>query len=299
MSRWQTVGRIKFEGERFQRHAIDLGSLVELIQFQRVVTATAKALWRNANSDRTNLPAGFESKVLLYFRNLEKGSVQIPLVVESESAPLNGFPHAMVDVIDAMHRTYEAVHCEHALPEGITRDLVGEYSNLGASLNDDEAIRFAPEGKNLTSVTKQGRERLMTYVETPHEDVIDVVGCILEADVQKKKFQLWTDATTKASAAFTDVQEDMVTTALKEHKFMNVRVRGRGEFDTQGGLKKITEIDSLEHIQRGESAFDEDAPDISKTLHQIFSDVAEEEWEELPTDLAKNLDHYLYGVDKK
>ena len=38
------------------------------------------------------------------------------------------------------------------------------------------------------------------------------------------------------------------------------------------------------------------APSLDQSFAAIAQDVPEEEWERVPTDLAKNLDHYLYGT---
>ena len=40
------------------------------------------------------------------------------------------------------------------------------------------------------------------------------------------------------------------------------------------------------------------APSLDKTFAAIAQDVRDEEWERVPGDLAKNLDHYLYGTSK-
>ena len=40
------------------------------------------------------------------------------------------------------------------------------------------------------------------------------------------------------------------------------------------------------------------ASSLDKTFAAIAQDVPDEEWERVPKDLAKNLDHYLYGTSK-
>jgi hypothetical protein len=50
--RWKTVAKLKFRGKRFEGHALDIGALGELAQFQRLVEETAKTLWRDANPGR-------------------------------------------------------------------------------------------------------------------------------------------------------------------------------------------------------------------------------------------------------
>jgi antitoxin (DNA-binding transcriptional repressor) of toxin-antitoxin stability system len=40
------------------------------------------------------------------------------------------------------------------------------------------------------------------------------------------------------------------------------------------------------------------APSLDKTFPAITQAVPDEQWERVPKDLAKNLDHYLYGTSK-
>ena len=67
----------------------------------------------------------------------------------------------------------------------------------------------------------------------------------------------------------------------------------------------------LDHVRAGdEVAIEHDAhpvavlrpaapaPSLDKTFGAIAQDVPDEEWERVPEDLAKNLDHYLYGTSK-
>jgi len=45
------------------------------------------------------------------------------------------------------------------------------------------------------------------------------------------------------------------------------------------------------------------APAAADSIEEIFAaiaqDVPDEDWERVPTDLSKNLDHYLYGTSKE
>ena len=57
--------RIAFKGKRFDGHDLDLSALDELVRFQKIVTETAKALWREANQACERLPPHFEDKIRL------------------------------------------------------------------------------------------------------------------------------------------------------------------------------------------------------------------------------------------
>jgi antitoxin (DNA-binding transcriptional repressor) of toxin-antitoxin stability system len=54
----------------------------------------------------------------------------------------------------------------------------------------------------------------------------------------------------------------------------------------------------IEHEARPVAVLRPAAPSLDKTLAAIAQDVPDEEWERFPKDLAKNLDHYLYGTSK-
>jgi antitoxin (DNA-binding transcriptional repressor) of toxin-antitoxin stability system len=67
----------------------------------------------------------------------------------------------------------------------------------------------------------------------------------------------------------------------------------------------------LDHVRAGdEVVIEHDAhpvavlrpPASAAALDEVFAAIAQEvpseEWERLPSDLAKNLDHYLYGTSK-
>ena len=43
---WRTIVTLRFIGQRFEGHALDIGALAELRRFQSMVTKTAKALWQ-------------------------------------------------------------------------------------------------------------------------------------------------------------------------------------------------------------------------------------------------------------
>ena len=54
----------------------------------------------------------------------------------------------------------------------------------------------------------------------------------------------------------------------------------------------------IEHDARPVAVLRPAAPSLDKTFAAIAQDVPNEEWERVPKDLAKNLDHYLYGTSK-
>lgn len=128
---------------------------------------------------------------------------------------------------------------------------------------------------------------------------IDVTGEVLEANLRDKQFQLWTDAQTHIDVDFSESQESDVTAALKDHKLLRVRVRGRAEISAQGSPVRITEVEEIRLERAREIPYDESARHIADVLRDMAQTVPQEEWDKLPRDLTDNLDHYLYGTPKK
>jgi hypothetical protein len=48
-----------------------------------------------------------------------------------------------------------------------------------------------------------------------------------------------------------------------------------------------------------EKPYDPSAPPIEEQLRELAKDIPQEEWDNLPSDLIENLDHYIYGTPKK
>ena len=128
---------------------------------------------------------------------------------------------------------------------------------------------------------------------------IDIIGRVLEADVRQKKFQIWINAKDKVTVRFTEEQESTVTTALKEHDSVRLRVAGLGKYNPDGSVDRITRVNNLTPEPEDEWRFDPTAPRIEDVIASHFEDVPDEEWDNLPSDLIDNLDHYLYGTEKR
>jgi len=55
-------------------------------------------------------------------------------------------------------------------------------------------------------------------------------------------------------------------------------------------------LTSPENIQ--DNNIDHKCSDIWEIAEKISQQIPDEEWRKIPTDLSKNLDHYLYGTSK-
>jgi hypothetical protein len=306
---WKEVVRLRFKGERFRDHALDLLALSELSQFQKLVAETAKSLWRAANPDRERLPPHFEQRTRLCLRQIEEGSAVAPLEVFLEEPERDQMglweeePQEAEEVsgaVEMAYKVFEAIERDEPLPDRFPKRLVSEYTKWGQTLAADETIEFTPPSRARPArVSAEHRQRLEAYAETPYEDVVDAEGEVLEADVHQRRFQLWKDNQNAVTVSFSEEQEEDVTTALKEHRSLRLHVTGRGEYSPDGQLLRIMEVQSLDIVQSQASEYDRAIPPIEDVLSSIASEVPQEEWDNLPPDLTDDLDHYLYGTPPK
>jgi len=300
--KWKEVVRLSFKGERFRDHALDLRALSELSQFQKMVAETAKALWRKANPDRERLPSHFEERVRLCLRRIEDGSAVAPLEVYMEEQAQKELwepePTDINEAVKLAHEVFESLDADAPLPERFPRVLLPEYAKWGQTLESDEEVEVQVPNKKPARLTLVHKQKLEKFVETPHEDRVDVSGEVFEADVKQRRFQLWPDEDTKVIVAFTPEQEKQVTTALKEHKTARIHIKGLGEYSPQGKLLRVLQVDEL-LLTSAEVFYDQAAKPIEDILEEIARGIPQEEWEKLPDDLNDNLDHYLYGVPKQ
>lgn len=300
---WKKVARLYFTGPKYQDHALDLGALKKLSQFQKMVEETAKELWRTSNPDRERLPPHFEECTRLYLRTIEEGSAIVPLEVGFEEEPQASFLEEesteVEKAIDMVYEVFQATEQKKPLPDQFPQELIDDYLNWGQEILDDEEIQFEPINKKKINITRTSFDHLSKFSDRSYEDQVTLKGEVLEADVKQKRFQLWIDDKTKIQINFSDEQETEVTTALKEHKNLFLEVRGTGEFYPSGKIKFIRLVERLQITPKSEKLERKPSKKIGDIFDQFSSKVPPEEWNKLPKDLNENLDHYIYRMPKR
>jgi hypothetical protein len=54
-------------------------------------------------------------------------------------------------------------------------------------------------------------------------------------------------------------------------------------------------MSEIRDVMTTEDEYDASAPALSQSVINLGASLPSEEWDRVPTDLAANLDHYLYG----
>ena len=128
---------------------------------------------------------------------------------------------------------------------------------------------------------------------------MDLTGEIRAADLDDGTFILRLPDGTRLRGKFSRVQETIITEALREHASRRLHLVGRGEFQRNGKLKRLVSVKRLQVKPAREKRFDKSARPIWEIIEELGASVPASEWAKVPTDGAKNLDHYLYGHAKR
>lgn len=132
--------------------------------------------------------------------------------------------------------------------------------------------------------------------QNSRDDFADVTGEVVVADLPRRQFQLRRQPETAVCVPFEEGQEDIVTTALKNHKWTQLRVQGRGEYSSAGKLLRITQVERMELMDK---PVDPNIPSLEEIAEAIAAEVPEHELERIPKDFCDHLDHYIYGTPKR
>jgi hypothetical protein len=303
MQQWRLAAKLSFHGDRFSECALDVSALGEVGQFQELVTKTAKALWRAANVRRERLPGGFEESTRLYLRAITPGSTALNLEerveVDKVRLPLEAEPTYAARAIALLQGVYRRVEQERLLPEALPKPLVDDYLRWGGTLQEGEAIEIESPTGGTARLTPASRALLLQFAEGRHEAPVDLTGEVLEADVRQRRFQLFPSDGGGIPVQFAPEEEDQVTAALRDHRSIQLRVVGRGEYAATGRLLGVSSVAALQLVSGQPRAFDPSVPPIEAVIEQLVSEVPSEAWANLPDDLIENLDHYIYGTPKE
>lgn len=161
------LATLRFDGERFKEHTLDVECTQELITYRNLIVECAKELWRRKHPERVNLPKGFEKGFRLQFNRLEPGSAIIPLQrvrVDDQSdldwGPLDEFDEA-ADLIDA---AIAAANDDQLLPDALPSNVIPLFRDFGKTLSPDEVLfTRSRHGSAEVPYTAKARKRLIEW----------------------------------------------------------------------------------------------------------------------------------------
>ena len=293
-----------FQGGRFVDHGIDLDVLVELVRFRDIVVDLAKILWKRNNPGKQRLPKNFEESLALKFYEIQPNCATIPLAragknmmeprlfeYEDENVELD-------EAADLVFETIEAVGADRPIPEAFPAELLDRFNDYGKSLRDDEWIeQRRSENGGAARYDSNVRQKLSESVQADYEADVDVIGTVTMARVSSPKMAIELKDGGEAEAIFDPVDEEKITTALKDHAQAKLHVIGSGRFSSDGKLKKITKIHELILLPLGDREFDPSAKSIWEEFQEIIDKMPQSLIDSLPVDGSERHDYYIYGKE--
>lgn len=295
------MAALRFDGERFKGHALDVDCTQELIAYRNIVLECAKSLWKVKYPNRSNLPRGFEKGFRLQFNRLENGSALVPLQrvrgahEQSELDLADEFDEA-VELID---KAILAANDEGLLPVGLPSNVIPLFRDFGKTLQDDEVLFTRGRGSKLEApYTAKARKRLAEWIEPVYEDLVSVTGEVRMANVGPGRFALQVERSggqIVVEGKFPVQDEPKILEALRLHKTTRLRVQGLGEFGTADRLlKRFARVDQID-LTGEEMPYDDDVIPIWEQLSAIGLEEPAAIWDIVPKDLSVRLDEVVYG----
>jgi len=294
----RVVGRFAFGGRRFVGHALPFESVTELAAFQELVREIGRWLYRLDHPDVRRAPSGFDDLLSLCFRRIEEGSVVLPLermVADPASMGFITGEGYLERAIQAIVEAASAVDLGNPLPHSFPRSALDHLERFGATLREDEWFIIQSLDGRSCRYTIHTRQRLLSLATASYQDSVDIVARVIEADVRRSTFTLSIPKRPPITAVFAPEQEATVLEALRNHVSQQVRVRGRGTFSSSGILQKVDPVEFIQPLS--DVSRHADRP-VWELILEMMSDIPDEEAKKLPSDLAQNVDHYLYGTLK-
>lgn len=289
---YEELAVLRFQGDRFANHTLDVDSTQELISYKRLILECAKELWRRRNPGRVRLPRGFEEGFAIGFSEIREGSAGVPLKrrIEREDDELDlpsedEFPMAARLIDEAI----DAAGAGGTLPSELPRNVIPLFREFGKTLTTDESLFTRAAGQpSEAAYTSAVRERLATWAEPTYEDVVELTGEVSMANVRGGQFTLVLDDGETPSGRFSAEQEALVLEALRHHREVRLRVRGVGEFNqADRSLRRLVRVEHTEIATVGPPRYDESVPPIWQVVSEIGSQAPDGTWDQVPRGLFK------------
>jgi hypothetical protein len=316
MTDGRRIAVLKFSGPRFDDHGLDVDVLSEIVAYKRLLQETAKELWRRKHPNRKRLPKNFDAEISLKVFEIEPGSVGVPLVrgAISERAPRLPFEHELDEAAALLQATIQNASLANGPPKALPRTIIPLFQDFGKALRPEEFIAIElttmpanNAGGSLVRYDNEVKSNILSWATGSYTDVIDLTGEVRGADLDGLKFILRSEDGRKVPGRFEPNQERIVLVALGEHANRLLRVFGEGDFSPDGSLFQIARVDRVELIEPKALLEEHEQPPKALPVHErpiwerlaaIGADVPTDAWNDVPTDLATNVDRYLYGTKK-
>ncbi|MFV0633992.1 hypothetical protein [Demequina sp.] len=249
----ESANRLRLTGGRFEGPGFPLGSLTELVNYEKIVLETAKYLWLRQHPDRKRVPKGFAQAVSLDLVSFEPGS-KVPVLARpsvSEATldfePVTVLDHAQ-DIVDG---AFWAIVEENRLPADFPPELARLFLGLGKTLRPNEGIEFSSAGEpgHRPKYTKEVRRRFLAAVHAQDfQDSGIVVGQItgVYRTSRKVEFKQLNGVTIYAEYSNDALTDDFVAVMDSQESAAYVRLDCDYTVSADNRISAIDDIGSVE-----------------------------------------------------
>ena len=125
---------------------------------------------------------------------------------------------------------------------------------------------------------------------------VELHGQVVQVDLTLSACQVKTHDGTCVTVDFTENQRGEALAAIADFENKRIEIRGRGEFDADGALKRIPRAE-LMYARQTKRPPGPSAQDLMDRIDALAKEIPEEEWDKLPTDLSERHDYYIHDVE--
>ena len=283
-----------FERFPYDDCALDASAMQVIIKFQEALTNLAKAIYKSRHGNLKSYPTN-----KLVVRHIEQESTSIS--IETTEVPGNSeSQHTSEELQQAsklLYDTYNAAQQGNKLTDVLPIDQINRIASVVDKLSDDSRLEFSFPGVRYKTISHEACDTLRNWVSTSFEVKTTLIGEVYQVDVRKSFCRLF-DALHKRNVLIHYEQhfENEITTGLKNHVNQLLEIEGIGVFNKQKKLIRLKDVSSV-NVARDDiepsSSSSSTRESIWEFVQEITKDISQEEWNELPKDLAKNHDDFI------
>lgn len=244
--------RLRLTGGRYEGNGFPVDGLPELIQYERLVTDVAKAVWLREHSERKRVPKGFTSVVGLRLTSVENGST-IPVLVRPDSPNTlqNVDPPSVLDQAqDLVDKAFREIVTNNRLPADFPDGLTAHFLKLGRTLQGNEAIEFGvPRSEDAAKYTQAVRSKFLAATQS-NDFPVDgsLVGQITALDTNELTFSITDTRGNIILAAYSDraLTPDLTEVFDRQDVAPFVRLDCTQVIGSDQKLKRVEDVRELE-----------------------------------------------------
>ncbi|MCY4656773.1 MAG: hypothetical protein OXC80_08150 [Gammaproteobacteria bacterium] len=294
------VMRMRFSGVRYSEHKLDVSAMRELINLQEILYQSIEILNEREYATEQKLTSVDKEKYAIYLAELAPGSTIATLQVAEDNGG-NVFNHVPAheeakNCTNDLVSVISAAEEDRSFPKNAHRRLFKNIEKIGRSLPTDCKLEVCTPDQSWVLLTSKSKQRFEKVLSSPYTDTVTFQGVVLEANVKTKEFTLWINDREEIKVEFKPDQEEQITTALKEHNQIQLRLNGEGRFRPDGSLEKVHNLTELGLINIKEDNYDTKAEPIWEAIAKITESLPNDFWDNVPSDLSENHDAYLVDV---